>query len=413
MDKATLPLETAIIPNEEACKLESGTLGYRKKKMAVKQPLCSKGSEECNSLSSSIRCKFKKRSLSSSYKEVLSQPDELPLRQRLLWLQKRRTAGLWVQCDDCARWRYLSQVIDRYDLPEKWYCNMNPDSNFKKCSIPEEEIHLHQEEDLIHSRFTAGSIVWVKLYNWPWWPAMVDDCPDTEQYYWLDGFSDIPTQYNVVFFDKNDVSRAWITNENIEPYSINRDMIERSLRNKKYKKRLTVAINQAEDALRLSLSSRLAKYSFLTRYKGEIKSPNISKATVEKYRKKLNRQHNIDFTISSDTDKSPSVITDDSVHENSFCNTPRNNAKKAKPKRIFKNVDNVNNFKKSKKSSTECVSTKQEKKDKSLTKTNSKKVDINIIADATYCEGDFLPNEPPESNSKNPAASHCSEDFDF
>lgn len=60
------------------------------------------------------------------------------------------------------------------------------------CSVPEEPLRVTDEEDLIHSEYSAGSLVWARLPGWPWWPAMVDDCPDTEQFYWLDGFSDIP-----------------------------------------------------------------------------------------------------------------------------------------------------------------------------------------------------------------------------
>ena len=28
-------------------------------------------------------------------------------------------------------------------------------------------------------RFTVGSLVWAKAEGWPWWPAIVDDDPDT------------------------------------------------------------------------------------------------------------------------------------------------------------------------------------------------------------------------------------------
>lgn len=69
---------------------------------------------------------------------------------------------------------------------------MHPDALLAKCSIPEEDLHVRDEEDLIHSQYSAGSIVWARVGSWPWWPAIVDDCPDTERFYWLDGFSDIP-----------------------------------------------------------------------------------------------------------------------------------------------------------------------------------------------------------------------------
>ena len=31
----------------------------------------------------------------------------------------------------------------------------------------------------VENRFTVGSLVWAKAQGWPWWPAIVDDDPDT------------------------------------------------------------------------------------------------------------------------------------------------------------------------------------------------------------------------------------------
>lgn len=66
------------------------------------------------------------------------------------------------------------------------------DNKFNSCALPEKQPTPLEEEDLIHNVYTAGSIVWGRLAGFPWWPAIVDDDPDTEQYYWLNGFSDIP-----------------------------------------------------------------------------------------------------------------------------------------------------------------------------------------------------------------------------
>lgn len=38
---------------------------------------------------------------------------------------------LWVQCDNCLKWRRLPTGIGFRDLPEKWYCHMNPDASHK------------------------------------------------------------------------------------------------------------------------------------------------------------------------------------------------------------------------------------------------------------------------------------------
>ncbi|XP_008273840.1 MORC family CW-type zinc finger protein 3a [Stegastes partitus] len=44
----------------------------------------------------------------------------------------------WVQCDDCLQWRKLPDGIDCNKLPEKWFCRMNPDPQFRSCQVEEE-----------------------------------------------------------------------------------------------------------------------------------------------------------------------------------------------------------------------------------------------------------------------------------
>ncbi|XP_034091014.1 MORC family CW-type zinc finger protein 3-like isoform X1 [Gymnodraco acuticeps] len=44
----------------------------------------------------------------------------------------------WVQCDECLRWRKLPDGIDDLKLPEKWYCHLNPDPQFRSCQAEEE-----------------------------------------------------------------------------------------------------------------------------------------------------------------------------------------------------------------------------------------------------------------------------------
>lgn len=67
--------------------------------------------------------------------EVLDDPqgapgDEPPVHyddyQRLEWLQSQRNVGLYVCCDSCNKWRFLPDVKDPLELPDKWYCFMNP-----------------------------------------------------------------------------------------------------------------------------------------------------------------------------------------------------------------------------------------------------------------------------------------------
>ncbi|KAI7808314.1 MORC family CW-type zinc finger protein 3 [Triplophysa rosa] len=44
----------------------------------------------------------------------------------------------WVQCDDCLKWRKLPDGINPDKLPEKWFCRMNPNTEYRKCETPEE-----------------------------------------------------------------------------------------------------------------------------------------------------------------------------------------------------------------------------------------------------------------------------------
>lgn len=70
-----------------------------------------------------------------------------------------------------------------------------PDKEHNKCSDPEVPLKSWQEADLIYNTYHAGSVVWAKLDGYPWWPAMVDDDPDTEMYYWLDEYSCVPVSF--------------------------------------------------------------------------------------------------------------------------------------------------------------------------------------------------------------------------
>ncbi|XP_069126147.1 MORC family CW-type zinc finger protein 3-like [Argopecten irradians] len=53
----------------------------------------------------------------------------------------------WAQCDNCLQWRRLPIQFRSEDLPDKWYCHMNPDAQFNRCDIQEEP---EDEDEALH-----------------------------------------------------------------------------------------------------------------------------------------------------------------------------------------------------------------------------------------------------------------------
>ncbi|XP_032513430.2 zinc finger CW-type PWWP domain protein 1-like, partial [Danaus plexippus] len=334
----------------------------------------------------------------------LSQPSRgLTHLQKLIWLQSKRTKGLWVQCDECDRWRYLPDILDRYELPKKWFCWMNSDKSLASCAAPESPIHLHDEEDLIHNEYSAGSLVLARIPGWPWWPAMVDDCPDTEQFYWLDGFSDIPTHYNVVFFDQYEVTRAWIDPLHLKPYCKQKNTVKLSSNNKKYRNRLEAAILQANDAETLSLMGRLKKYSFICRYKGPILKPKtVTKKYKEKYQKQFKRKYNIDLLDDSSESESDSDSISNVIPSKKKYSTLSKNTKVIKEDDAKKKCDGSVQkhssilIQETKKSDSTHVTVTHESSKTNIVKETEKKI-----------------NTPSTQIGENRERSPASEDFDF
>ncbi|XP_028848039.1 MORC family CW-type zinc finger protein 3-like isoform X2 [Denticeps clupeoides] len=52
----------------------------------------------------------------------------------------------WVQCDECLKWRKLPDGINIKQLPENWFCHMNPDPNFRSCEEKEEKEDSEDEQ---------------------------------------------------------------------------------------------------------------------------------------------------------------------------------------------------------------------------------------------------------------------------
>nr|KAF6476946.1 zinc finger CW-type and PWWP domain containing 2 [Rousettus aegyptiacus] len=133
---------------------------------------------------------------------------------------------VWVQCENesCLKWRLLTnEDAVKVDHNEPWYCFMNTDSRYNKCSISEEdfpeESQLHQSGfKIVYSQLPVGSLVLVKLQNWPSWPGILCPDPFKGKYvtYDLDGNVE---QYHIEFLG-DPHSRSWINATFVEYYSI-------------------------------------------------------------------------------------------------------------------------------------------------------------------------------------------------
>nr|CAH7721541.1 unnamed protein product [Callosobruchus chinensis] len=114
-----------------------------------------------------------------------------------------------------------------------------------------------------NSLYDLGTVVWAKIEGYPWWPAMVDDDPDFGTHIWVEEGSKEPTWYHVAFFDTQVVTRAWVQPDRISAY--NMPIITPNKCQKMYAARLKGSIKQAEQALEMSWSGRIAKYGFVVR----------------------------------------------------------------------------------------------------------------------------------------------------
>ncbi|XP_053120764.1 zinc finger CW-type PWWP domain protein 2 isoform X3 [Hemicordylus capensis] len=131
---------------------------------------------------------------------------------------------VWVQCENssCLKWRLLSND-DRaqVDLNAPWYCYMNTDPSFNKCSVseedfPEESQFLKHGLKYVYSKLPLGSLVLVKMWTWPRWPAII--CPDPLNGHHVTYDSDGDVESHHVEFLGKPHSRDWSTIKYIDHY---------------------------------------------------------------------------------------------------------------------------------------------------------------------------------------------------
>lgn len=208
---------------------------------------------------------------SSSCSSRESTPSGLSKVSKHRRLNKKPTTdyeAIYVQCckKSCQKWRLVTQYEDASAVPDYWVCSMNRDKENSKCGIGGNA--FNGNSDKVEIKFSCGSLVWAKLKGFPWWPGMIDFCPDSDDYFWVD--EDIserePAWYHVVFFEGKgtEVTRAWIRSCDILSMKTPIEQPNGNTLKKPgpLKKRLLNAIHIAEEAKKLKRSERVKKYSF-------------------------------------------------------------------------------------------------------------------------------------------------------
>lgn len=118
-------------------------------------------------------------------------------------------------------------------------------------------------------RYQKGTIVWVKMAGYPSWPAMIDDDPDYQTYYWIMQTTPQKVQYHVVFFDEPHlVSRYWAPEKEVKHFHFKPFINFNSMI---IFKRFQAGLLEAKKAITMSIEERLNTYSFVAK----AKQPNV------------------------------------------------------------------------------------------------------------------------------------------
>ena len=215
-------------------------------------------------------------------KENEAQKEKAVEKMRLL--QKGKSHGTYVQCSksSCEKWRFLPEYEDPAQIPENWECSMNANKSVNACSKGKSQRFVEESDEFIDTEYACGSMVWAKLKGYLWWPGMVDYCPDTDEYYWMDDWDKAkdsteehiklttsqPSWYHVMFFDVPHVNRSWIRVEDLVKME-DAKKPPKDVRNPKLKTRWNKATNMAVQCLSLDREKRIEKYSFAALYDGK------------------------------------------------------------------------------------------------------------------------------------------------
>ena len=202
---------------------------------------------------------------------------------KMRFLQSGKSNGTYVQCslETCSKWRYLEGYEDPSQIPDTWECSMNPNPLNNSCEKGASEEFVEGNEEFVDTKYASGSMVWAKMKGYPWWPALVDFCPDTDEFYWLDSWNEDesknhpeadskPSWYHVVFFDVPQIKRAWIKVEDIVKFeSIDLPPKSSSTIKPALKIKWKKILAMASECFKLDREKRLEQFSFAALFDGK------------------------------------------------------------------------------------------------------------------------------------------------
>ncbi|KAK3872147.1 hypothetical protein Pcinc_022750 [Petrolisthes cinctipes] len=232
---------------------------YRKKKTSMK------GTRKMQ-----VKNDVSKEEIAAFMLDYKPSPKTASIKEKVLKTLEDADETVWVQCEECDKWRYLPSTTDPTTLPDRWTCDMLPGEN-GSCQIPEDDWNL-TSETYVYEQYVAGSVVWACIDNMPWWPGIVDIDPDYNVYICFNS-NTVPTHYHVTFFGKP-VMRAWVTLSNMKPFRKNdthKTFSNPLLKDKVMLFYLREAVMDAHRALNMDIQLRRKEFAFVTRYTGKLR----------------------------------------------------------------------------------------------------------------------------------------------
>ncbi|GFN75372.1 Zinc finger cw-type pwwp domain protein 2 [Plakobranchus ocellatus] len=166
---------------------------------------------------------LRKRSISP--KNVSPSPSLSTISKSDLDLRNQLSSVAWVQCDNpkCLKWRKISNETAKGLTDTIWTCDMNKDTDFQSCSVPEEDTASYDKLakkaklDLIKSEIKTGSLVSAKTDGYCRWPALVTADPACDIH--MDGDDEEILWYHVEYLG-GERSHAWVRANRVEIFGI-------------------------------------------------------------------------------------------------------------------------------------------------------------------------------------------------